>query len=743
MFSDVAIKNKERDLLNRSVFAAEIARGLEHSLKNNVDSIVLGLNGSWGSGKSTLVNFIVEDTKKRFIDSDSTLIDIHFNPWMFSNQSELLSLFFKQLQQQLSTKKERFKKITKKLKTYVDLVEPAKKVIPVPFAEIAVTSISKFLHIFSADKDLITLKKEIDKLVVESGIKLLITIDDIDRLNPIEIKEIFKLVKLNANFKNTVFILAYDREVVIESLQNEFNINAARYLEKIVQVDYTVPNPSNESIHGVLISRLEESFLLGASDNNKGLKSSFEQVLKSLTTEPFVKYLKNIRDVNRFVNSLILRLPSIYHQVNIIDFLHIEALRIFDPELYSFILTNKDELVFRQKEVTYVMSAFRNDKTKAEKKPIQFIENSELNDANKDTLKHLFIFDVNSLGRQIIMSERDLIREKRLGSRDYFNRYFSLQLTSKEIKEEHFTGMLSDNSVETKITILKQVGENDNLRLFANLTLDKCYRPTELIIEQIIKAYLTFSVDLRILPRVKSYYPGEVYSRINELSAFIDKHPDTLKCREIIIDFFISENKFKKPPIFKFKLAEEIMASYHRFHGNYHTVGESFKSLLYLEYKLDCEVFVDRISACIMLYCKSHFFANVNNLKSLNRDEITEVFYYLSMFNKDYLTEAVEPFFTDIDFFFMYLNNILTQMSSTASNTKSKELAFAVKLESIPTNHTFEYLNSIVDSIDMNILTTEQLKTYTFYQEHRKFGFDGKHYITPDTLEVAHIREGR
>src|SRR5229473_7391152 len=56
------------------------------------DGYVLGIEGCWGSGKSTLVNFIAEEIKR----TPEHYI-VRFEPWLIGEKNALLSFFFGQL----------------------------------------------------------------------------------------------------------------------------------------------------------------------------------------------------------------------------------------------------------------------------------------------------------------------------------------------------------------------------------------------------------------------------------------------------------------------------------------------------------------------------------------------------------------------------------------------------------------------------------------------------------------------
>ena len=96
MQPDVEIFDKNDDVLNRNEFANLLAKSIEDY--NHEDSLTIGIMGSWGSGKSSLINLIENNLKKE------KFIVIRFNPWFFSNQDNLYLQFFKLIISNLETK---------------------------------------------------------------------------------------------------------------------------------------------------------------------------------------------------------------------------------------------------------------------------------------------------------------------------------------------------------------------------------------------------------------------------------------------------------------------------------------------------------------------------------------------------------------------------------------------------------------------------------------------------------------
>ncbi len=81
---------------------------------------------------------------------------------------------------------------------------------------------------------------------------LLVVIDDIDRLIPSEVQELFQLIKVNADFPNVVYLVLFDRSVVEKNIEKVVAVSGRDYLEKIVQVGFDVPLIERARLHRVL-----------------------------------------------------------------------------------------------------------------------------------------------------------------------------------------------------------------------------------------------------------------------------------------------------------------------------------------------------------------------------------------------------------------------------------------------------------------------------------------------------------
>ena len=96
------------------------------------------------------------------------------------------------------------------------------------------------------------------QILTELPYKIIIVVDDIDRLNNTEIRQIFQLVKALADFPNTVYLLAFDKEVILRALAKVQGGPGLEYLEKVIQVPFEIPPISRAELENLFFSKLDE-----------------------------------------------------------------------------------------------------------------------------------------------------------------------------------------------------------------------------------------------------------------------------------------------------------------------------------------------------------------------------------------------------------------------------------------------------------------------------------------------------
>lgn len=352
--ADLPSSNPKDDLFGHAPFSKSLADSI--SRYSNADNLVLALYGPWGSGKSTVLNYVKYYLEQQPADLQPVIVT--FNPWWFSGQENLARAFLGQLQAVLPTKGKQFKELGDLLG---DFAEGVGGVIDLTgMTGGAGKPVGKLVGSFfkRKPKDVPALKSEICKVLEGAGKRILVIIDDIDRLMPEETRQLFTVIKALTNFPNVVYLLAFDREVAVQAIEGQCSMAGDRYLEKIIQVPFELPPIDRTALRAALFKRLDE--VLG--DTPEGL---FDQ---SYWTNVFFDGIDPLiqvpRDVVRFANTLSVTYPAVNGEVNPVDFIALEALRVFLPEVYGVIRADNGVLVgqgerFRYAEDANIRKKFR------------------------------------------------------------------------------------------------------------------------------------------------------------------------------------------------------------------------------------------------------------------------------------------------------------------------------------------------------------------------------------------------
>jgi len=479
---DQPIEALEQDLLGRAEFAKHIAKSILQW--NSAESTVIALYGPWGCGKTSIINMVVKCIEKA--DEEERPIVIRFNPWMLSGTGQMIAMFFRELSYSLGGLKEKLGKVTENLKKYAEFLTPLLRLLP--YGEVA----GDFVRVVaeardsSSDPDEWTiqqLRRQLDKELREAKQRILVIIDDIDRLTPVEIRCMFRFVKICADFPYTTYLIAFDRDVVEKALGGDGNFSGASYLEKIVQVAYDVPVAEQIKLERILSDELNK--VLDQIPEDK-VKRTWDNIRWwNIYYAGFRKFFTTIRDIKRYLNGLSFNLHLVLGEVNIIDFLVIEALRILAPEVYYSIKKNKE-----------IFTSISDKEDLAEMKEMyeRLIPDSDGKIPKAAILgvcQELFP-KVKGAYTNIRYSHENLSlwrRELRVCSPQMFDRYFLLSVPEMDVSETEAQHILSKaaDSREFVEQLLSLYGEG-RLRSFLRKMTDCADEVPETDIPQIVCA---------------------------------------------------------------------------------------------------------------------------------------------------------------------------------------------------------------------------------------------------------------
>ena len=272
------------------LFYSPYANTIVNFTKNEeLTPLTIGLYGSWGAGKSSLLQMIQSE-----IDSeDDGIVCVSLNAWQFEGYEDAKVALMETLLKSIEENKRFFEKVGDKIKKLiqrVDFLKMGKDLVSkgVPYAVSALTGNPIPIAIslsssFSNIQDISSGIKEIkdnyfktenseahsdnirkfrtefeDMLNAADSVKnLVVIVDDLDRCTPERIIDTLEAIKLFLSVKKTTFIIAVDERIIkyavdIKYPKSDSTTLSADYIEKIIQLPIKIPELSPKDIQNYL-----------------------------------------------------------------------------------------------------------------------------------------------------------------------------------------------------------------------------------------------------------------------------------------------------------------------------------------------------------------------------------------------------------------------------------------------------------------------------------------------------------
>ncbi len=431
--SDAPIKNLDHDLLNRESFVTNISDTI--NTIDAQDGICISLQGTWGTGKTSLINLIVDDLGTRYPDCNI----IHFTPWNYVTTEQLILQFLNLLAEKFTDHNtKRDVKISNAIKEYISIIDCNNVGVKsaLLLSHFLVASVSKRNTFDSSDLN--KQKNKIIKLLKQQK-RIVVIIDDIDRLTNEQIRLVFQLVSSVAKFPNIIYLLAYDKSIVAKALSDIQEGDGDKYIEKIVQIPISIPAIKMQELETILLNELEKvRHAFNFTYDNDYMENVYHKIL--------VGRIDSIRSIVRFINSLCVKCFLIGKEVNFVDLIAITIIEQKQPDLYEWIVLNRKTLAHYYKNSRYASmskdvykEAINSDLSKTCK---------EKYDEYKRELDIIFpLWDDNSS----YVDSRELRRDKRISHYEFVDRYFSFDLRSSDITKENVDAFIFKDSYNRMI----------------------------------------------------------------------------------------------------------------------------------------------------------------------------------------------------------------------------------------------------------------------------------------------------
>lgn len=701
---DSPIEDKEDDELE-GLFSKTVNK-IKSTIERNTfkTSYTIGINSEWGDGKSTILNILKSNLRN---DEDKILVD--FNPWMGFDKKVLIKDFFNSISEVLTENS-----------ISSDINEYSKELIN----EID-TSILKFIKsIIYKEKSLETHFSDINDKIKLLNKKIVIFVDDVDRLDSEEIFQLLKLIRNTANFSNTFFVIAYDRDYVINSISSINNYSALNYLDKIINTEIILPYFDRSILKEIFRRKLIDKigvkyaekidYTLNVDMDNPNFYSNAENI-----SNDFTDWISNIRQIKKLVNSLYINFEGLLDEINFTDLIYIELLKLKYPTVYRLIYKQKDKIfkevkgelyilrinekstlgIILEKDIQKVDKYERDDtidKTVFGELLIEYCEQSKVSDLERSKIYNLFLslFSIyNDSGMMFTNTDSKKDEQLSISYSSKFERYFAQSIFRGNISEKEFNEFLNSNDDDRNNVINNWISEGKEKDLVFRLLTIKDYENKHQY-ESVLKTILKIeNMDSKTKKDMKiGFDVNNFRSKIQFFSG-----------DESIESLYVSEEKFKQfvkslftkakyPFIFESDVLSMIRKS--RFsEAKFALANEEMNEILkgyFLNY-LDSKEEFD-----------NYFWRMYNNCKKIEKDDNKKLF----VVDEEVKTKIIEKLKVDKNCYFL--------MKSLIDKIMSTDIA-SIRIQTI--NDIFDS----TDNFENIILSTIDENTDDFKSEFKKF----------------------
>ena len=449
-------------------------------------SLVVALYGPWGSGKSSVKNMVLEAIKRH----DPRPAIVEFNPWSWSGQDRLLSAFFDEVGAAIGKQSEtpeardmaaKWRKYASRLSfagSVITAIKVGTQAVGVPLVPIVLEGLAggakqvsevaesakKTYEATGEEEPLDRIKGILSESLSGMDVPLLVVMDDVDRLTNEEIRLLFQVIKVNADFPKVVYLLLFDRSIVEKALQGFGGASGRDYLEKIVQAGFELPKVDRSDLDRMFLSGLTQ--ILSFEGANRTFDSERWPRLYIYGLKPI---LKTPRHVRRFLSAFSFTVGLFYREqtleVNVIDLIAIEALRIFEPDLYHK-LPERKGLLLGEMASSLLRGDVKEDHKREFERLIEVVVEED-RAAVTAIVQELFppidwLLKGFERGRGF---EGGWLREIRICHKDLFDRYFALLVPKGDVPQswiDRLIGVAGDRTAMLEeLSRLRESGRLD------------------------------------------------------------------------------------------------------------------------------------------------------------------------------------------------------------------------------------------------------------------------------------------
>ena len=341
---DVPIRGYEDDELRRT----NLVRTLKGRLLGTIDAenaAYIALYGGWGEGKTSVYNLLRKEC------ADSPLLFVDFAPWGVLKREnlpvDLFGAIANAVEKRLpkSQARQTFRALglmvaSRKFASYASLVPACGSILELLF------------KLGASDGGLKEMAKR-DLRALSGMFRIVVVLDDIDRLPPNDVCELIRLIRTNGDLPNITYLLIGDQKHMASALQQMLtgedrgengNPEGMAYLEKIFPVVQPLSPSPPIAYQNWFLTELKQ--LLARHLNYQGLKMPTE-----FECEAVFPFLKTARCVRRLLTAVEGALGHFEHadggepRVHLADVIAVKALELYENDFYTRLYKQRDVIL--------------------------------------------------------------------------------------------------------------------------------------------------------------------------------------------------------------------------------------------------------------------------------------------------------------------------------------------------------------------------------------------------------------
>ena len=510
--SDTPIISDKKDILDYANDVKQLAEQLK--IISSEYSYSVGITSSWGSGKSSYLNML-----KNYLSSNKDFIVIDFNPRHSYTPQDIQKDFFSVLQSKLKEYDYRFTYIFKNYLKALSIIE------------------SKFLSsLFELHKiwDVKSEKEKLNDLISQIDKRIVIVIEDFDRLLADEIIEVFKLIDGNASFTNFIFITAYDKKHINKIIGETYSNEEAFFSDKFFTIEVPIPKRPYDKIFNYLIETLTDKLHIRKEEVEK-----YEIVLAN-HIEVLKKYLTTLRDVKRFLNLFIRSYQQVEGEVEFRDYFLIRIIQYKNEEEY--VKLYKKEYFENEYFTEFKLKENLNAETKEIIREL-FNKDKSLTSINNHTMFDRYFY--NSVYGTLKITEMEKLLDEETTIEDVYSQIksYSQEVIHKDLVPFlEFKNILQFNSkskLERYLDIIVYIYCSTKNRGVYLVLLSFIYKKTK---KEILRLYKDINQDY--------YYDWLILSKLQGSYIKNMKYPNYPNLTGSIISESITNQTFRESIIF-------------------------------------------------------------------------------------------------------------------------------------------------------------------------------------------------